>query len=349
MKNATKESAEIMSLNRRQFLALTSLSALAVAFRPLPPDDQPPPEVGLGRVIAPRVTIRKEPNPEAERVTYRYADRILNIRTTLISDAPPEHNRLWYEVSGGYVHSSYIQPVRSDPQSPLVEFPGENLLVEVTVPFTDSRVAPNRYSTRSYRLYYGTTHWVSAIRADAEGIVWYRLRDDKWGTARYVRGHHLRRITADELAPLSPDVVDKRLEVDTEKQWVTAYEDGVEVFSTRAATGGWYLANDVWKDYTTPLGGHTIDRKMPSRHMAAGDLASGEGYDLPGVPWVSYFTSSGVAFHGTYWHNDFGRPRSHGCVNVTTEAAKWIYRWSLPVAPVNELHVSESGTRVIVY
>ena len=337
-----------MPLTRRQFLALTSLSALAAAFRPLPPDDQPQTEIGLGRVIAPRVTIRKEPHPEAERVYYRYADRILNLRSEVISDGPPEHNQVWYEVAGGYVHSSYIQSVRFDLQSPLVEFPGENFLVEVTVPFTDSRLAANRYSTRSYRLYFGTTHWVSAIRADAEGGLWYRLRDDKWGTARYVPGRHLRPITAEELAPLSSEAIDKRLVVNTEDQWVTAHENGAEVFSTRAATGGWYLANDVWKDYTTPAGQHAIDRKMPSRHMAAGDLASGEGYDLPGVPWVSYFTSSGVAFHGTYWHNDFGRPRSHGCVNMVSKAAKWIYRWSLPHVRANEGYVDETGTRVVV-
>ncbi len=45
------------------------------------------------------------------------------------------------------------------------------------------------------------------------------------------------------------------------------------------------------------------------------------GFDLPGVPWVSYFTSDGIALHGAYWHIDFGVPHSHGCVNMTPEAA----------------------------
>lgn len=43
--------------------------------------------------------------------------------------------------------------------------------------------------------------------------------------------------------------------------------------------------------------------------MAAGDLAA-SGFDLPGVPWVQYITKSGISFHGTFWHNDYGRPRS---------------------------------------
>jgi len=50
--------------------------------------------------------------------------------------------------------------------------------------------------------------------------------------------------------------------------------------------------------------------------MARGNLAA-NGYDLPGVPWNSYITEEGIAFHGTYWHNNFGKPRSHGCINLT--------------------------------
>lgn len=337
---------------RRQFLTLTSLSLAALAFRrterPLPPEEQPPLEYGLGRVIASRVTVRTEPSSKAEKVYYRHEDRVINIQSLVESDGPPEHNRLWYRVLGGYVHSSYIQPVRFNLQIPLTEFPGANFLAEVTVPFVDSRAAPNAHSQRGYRHYYGTTHWVTAIRVDKNDTVWYRIWDDKWRTWSYMLGQYLRPITASELTPLAPTVTNKLLIVDTTHQWVRAYEDDYEVYSVRTATGDWFTVKGVLKDFTTPTGKHKIDRKTPSRHMTGGDLAAGEGYDLPGVPWVSYFTSSGVAFHGTYWHNDYGRPRSHGCVNVTSAAAKWIYRWSLPVAPVNEGYVWEVGTKVVV-
>jgi lipoprotein-anchoring transpeptidase ErfK/SrfK len=76
----------------------------------------------------------------------------------------------------------------------------------------------------------------------------------------------------------------------------------------------------------------------------------GDDFDLPGVPFDSYFWGS-VAIHGTYWHNDYGRPRSHGCVNVPSEAAKWIFRWTTPVVPYEEygLRVQEGGTLVVVY
>lgn len=81
--------------------------------------------------------------------------------------------------------------------------------------------------------------------------------------------------------------------------------------------------------------------------MAAGNLAT--GYDLPGVPWVSYITDSGIAFHGTYWHNDYGVPRSHGCLNMSSQAAKWLYRWTQPVVPAEEQEVWVGyGTEVII-
>ena len=58
----------------------------------------------------------------------------------------------------------------------------------------------------------------------------------------------------------------------------------------------------------------------------SGGYAS-EYYYLPGVPWVMYFFQ-GYAIHGTYWHHNFGKPMSHGCVNLTIEDAKWFYNWA---------------------
>jgi lipoprotein-anchoring transpeptidase ErfK/SrfK len=82
--------------------------------------------------------------------------------------------------------------------------------------------------------------------------------------------------------------------------------------------------------------------------MAAGDLTA-NGFDLPGVPWVMYINESGISLHGTYWHNDFGHPHSHGCVNLSPSSAKWLFRWTKPlVAPHDEFayDVFHQGTRV---
>jgi lipoprotein-anchoring transpeptidase ErfK/SrfK len=99
--------------------------------------------------------------------------------------------------------------------------------------------------------------------------------------------------------------------------------------------------------FFTPEGEFETFRKRASRHMAAGDLIN--GYDLPGVPWVAYFTENGVALHGTYWHNDFGAARSHGCVNLATATAKWIFRWTMPVVPPDKIDLfAERGTKVVI-
>ena len=83
-----------------------------------------------------------------------------------------------------------------------------------------------------------------------------------------------------------------------------------------------------------------------------GDAVESEHiYSLPGVPWCSFFTGAGNAFHGTYWHNDYGQPRSHGCVNLPSESAKFIYRWTKPAVPPDTeyLHLPGEGTHVQIF
>jgi hypothetical protein len=205
------------------------------------------------------------------------------------------------------------------------------------VPFTYAHEEPDAESKVAYRIYYETTHWIkSAVVSDKDGQVWYQIRDDKWDKLYYARAEHLRIFTVEELAPISPEVPnrEKKIVVRLDSQIVIAYESNHPVFVVPAATGGILRSGT----YTTPQGNFLTWYKRPSRHMAAGDLAA-NGFDLPGVPWVQYFTESGVAFHGTFWHNDFGRPRSHGCINLSNQNAKWLYLWSMPQVPFNKEYV----------
>ena len=155
-----------------------------------------------------------------------------------------------------------------------------------------------------------------------DGSVWYRLLDDKFEKDYYVPAQHIRLISAEELTPLSPHVAseNKRVEVRLDEQLLLAYENGKAIFATRVSTGGKRLSGT----YTTPVGSFLTYHKRPTRHMANGDIAS-NGFDFPGVPWVLYITESGISFHGTYWHNNFGHPMSHGCVNMPTPEAQWFY------------------------
>ncbi|RME65323.1 MAG: L,D-transpeptidase [Caldilineae bacterium] len=63
--------------------------------------------------------------------------------------------------------------------------------------------------------------------------------------------------------------------------------------------------------------------------MSGGNRASGTYYSLPNVEWVQYFYED-YSFHGTYWHNNFGHPMSHGCVNMRNEDAEWLFKWAMP-------------------
>ena len=76
----------------------------------------------------------------------------------------------------------------------------------------------------------------------------------------------------------------------------------------------------------------------------------GPDYEQPNVPYVMYFYGA-YSLHGAYWHNDFGRPRSHGCVNLPVADAKWLFYWTEPPLPAGSAQVwnSYNGTLVVVH
>lgn len=103
------------------------------------------------------------------------------------------------------------------------------------------------------------------------------------------------------------------IDVDLTNQRVYAYEGDVVVNAFIVSTGTWLTP--------TVTGQYKIYVKYRSAKM------SGPGYYLPDVPYIMYFYK-GYGLHGTYWHNNFGTPMSHGCVNLTTDDAGWLYNWA---------------------
>ena len=89
--------------------------------------------------------------------------------------------------------------------------------------------------------------------------------------------------------------------------------------------------------------------KIVSLNMTAGTFQS--GYSTPAVPWNTMISGDGIAIHGAFWHNAFGERRSHGCINVTPQDAKWIFRWTTPYVSLaqSEMRVSlpDHGTIVV--
>jgi lipoprotein-anchoring transpeptidase ErfK/SrfK len=333
-------------LSRRDFLKVGGYGLLGMILRDLPGLPHQDDFDNLqGRVIDRTIWSYEAPDFKSRRLKLYWHDLILPITNTTLSDDESAHNRVWYEAAeGGYVYSGGVQPVRTllnEPQT----ISAKGALGEVSVPFTEARLEPDRNAEAVYRLYYASIHWVRAgARSETDGSPWYALRDDKNHTNYYVPAQHIRLVTPEELAPLSPQIPaqEKRIEVHLDEQLLMAYEGGGLVFAVRVSTGGKRLSGK----YTTPTGEFLTYHKRPTRHMAAGDIAS-SGFDLPGVPWVMYIKENGISFHGTYWHNDYGRPRSHGCINLTPQAAKWLFRWTTPIVPIDkELIYGYVGTQV---
>ena len=115
------------------------------------------------------------------------------------------------------------------------------------------------------------------------------------------------------IPPSGGNPAERWIDVNLSAQSVTAYEGNTPVRTFIVSTG---LSNTP-----TVTGKFRIYMRYDSQTM------SGPGYYLPGVQWVQYFYA-GYALHGTYWHNNFGRPMSHGCVNMTNADALWMYQWA---------------------
>jgi len=349
-------------INRRDILKLGMLAMSGLAFRPYFKPTEPPPPDLWGRVTIEEIDVYTEPRSEVPLIVgKRYRDQLVVLYYALNAPDGPAYNPVWYRVWGGYVHSAYLQLVKTRFNPVLDKIVEGGQLCELTVPYSDA-YRYDRYQgwQEQYRLYYETTHWVTGLEEGPDGEAWYQITNELDSYLKYYApAIHLRPIPAGEISPLSPDVPaeDKRIEVSILEQKLTAYEGEKKVFSTKISSGihsSQPSSNGI--PTHTPKGEFRIQSKSPSKHMGYLQTSGAPGgYSLPGVPWTCFFVpETGVAFHGTFWHNNFGTPMSHGCVNMRTADAKWLFRWSAPVweVPVKDRFAWDRrgfGTKVQVY
>jgi hypothetical protein len=198
------------------------------------------------------------------------------------------------------------------------------------------------------RLYYGQVVWIDKVRSE-NGFVEYRWNEDAphgygygasgeffWGD-----GAGFKVLTDADVAPISPDIdpAEKKIEANLDYQTLSCFEGTREVYFCRIASGLGYDpgTGQVSDELATPVGNLLTHWKIISLNMTAGTFQS--GYSTPAVPWSTMISGDGVAIHGAFWHSAFGEKRSHGCINVTPEDAKWIFRWTTP-------HVSLAQTEM---
>ncbi len=142
---------------------------------------------------------------------------------------------------------------------------------------------------------------------------------------------------------------ERYIEVDLSEQKLTAWEGNQVFLESLVSTGlPWW---------PTPTGEFRIWAKARATRMEGG-----EGkyyYNLPNVPYVMFFENDkvpgyrGFSLHGTYWHNDFGKVHSHGCVNLPTPVAQRLFYWTSPTMPEGHsfLRTTEDnpGTKIIIH
>lgn len=299
----------------------------------------------LGRVFA-KVEVKAKPDIGAQTVEVLYDDAVVPWLREVVGTHPYRFKQRFVETPNGYIWASDVQPVHNKPNQPVTSIPstslGAGMWVEVSVPYVDV-VLENKPVSPGFkgkveagfplRLYYSQVLWVDRVRKDDGGNVLYRVNERfGYGDLMWADAQAFRPMTQDEFAPISPEVENKRIEVNVEQyyQTLSCFEGNKEVYYCRISAGKKFDPDGTpLKSSSTPTGTHTIWRKQVSTHMSGG--TTGGGYDLPGIGWTALFSGDGVAVHSTFWHNNFGGElMSHGCVNARPEDAKWIFRWCNP-------------------
>ncbi len=202
--------------------------------------------------------------------------------------------------------------------SPASEFRGVQVLDNLASPFawaldtmfTASTPGGKQDSENGRLLYrYDRVNLFAEVLAD-DGWLWYMVGPNQWVEQR---------VLSKPVRTERPEGVEGRwVAVDLYEQTLVAYDGDTAVFTTVIATGlpGWDTNEGlfrVWAD-------------LPRDRMS-GAAGAPDAYDLTGVPWVQYF-DGGISLHGTYWHDNFGYRRSHGCVNLSISDARWVFEWA---------------------
>ena len=356
-------------LSRRDFIKLASLGLGAMAFNRVSPHDidyrwdifsQPkrlpqfPGSAIIGRVCEPDIDIRNRPTNDPNQNTSigkLGADSLVEWNREVVGNVIGGlTNQRYVETPQGYVYGSVVQPTKNLPNTPVTELPnGQGFWGEVTVPYVDLAhegivASPWLQDHINFnfppRLYYGQVVWIDQVRTN-NGFPEYRWNEDAngrgygyggYGEFFWADGAAFKIITEADVTTIAPEVDpnEKTISVNLDYQTLSCFEGGREVFFCRISSGKRYdpVTGEVVDTYATPAGTLMTYWKIVSKNMTAGN--EGSGYSTPAVPWCTFIASGGVAIHGAFWHNAFGERRSHGCINVTPEDAKWIFRWSMP-------------------
>lgn len=160
--------------------------------------------------------------------------------------------------------------------------------------------------------------------------------------------HYIAQKSPENFNVLGEKTATKQIYVDLTTQHLYAFEDNKLVYDFPISSGKWG---------PTPTGSFSIWVKLRYTRMSGGNKEIGTYYNLPNVPYTMFFynkdvaKSMGFSIHGAYWHDNFGHPMSHGCVNVKPENAEKLYEWANPLSTslITYASATNPGTAVLIY
>jgi lipoprotein-anchoring transpeptidase ErfK/SrfK len=164
----------------------------------------------------------------------------------------------------------------------------------------------------------------------APGGPWVRVSEDG-SEERWMRSRDLAHPTlaAPPVEAGGQAAKERWVDVELASQTLVAYEGARPVFATLVSTG----RGAPGSESATPPGVHRLWVKLLSTNMD--NLENDEAeqhYSIEDVPYVQFFDNA-VALHGAFWHRDFGKPHSHGCVNLAPRDAAWLFAFTSPHLP----------------
>lgn len=200
------------------------------------------------------------------------------------------------------------------------------------------------YIARNYRIARTCANSISCI-ADVSGEFQTGRTSTYMGRTVDVSPQFAHMTTGTQVLGNSTD--EKHVYVDLSTQMLTAYNGRTVVMSFPVSTGRWY---------PTPTGEFRIWVKMRYTHMEGGNQSDGTYYNIYNVPYTMYFYSEdipksrGFGLHGAFWHNNFGHPMSHGCVNIRPVDAGKLYDWIGPATDGGMTYATADnpGTRLTI-
>lgn len=212
-----------------------------------------------------------------------------------------------------------LRPIRGS------SFHGYLIGQDIQFPFALVRTPGAKFQSGQEAPYH-TALQLTGKQSFIKDVLHYETREGEWISDRVAS-----RLDPAKNMPGWGKSGEKWIDVSVNKQTLMLYEGEVPVFATLVSTGEAGLA-DHDTSTATKRGIFRIHTKHVSATMSSEEL--GEEFELRDVPYVMYFDKEGYALHGAYWHDRFGIPKSHGCINLAPEDARRIFHWTEPHVPV---------------